>query len=209
MLATAAGAYYFATRHRDTTRRQPVEGVTPVGRYLRMPDFYGYVQRNEMRGRDELRPGSDEAGLDGTNNSKQASCGWGSLDSVKWNKFRVIIGAQLYGNVAAAKGAMAAIKPGRTTIDVTITTSKADGVGEEAMKSVANESLDRTTRSNDSWVHFRQHNVVVTVWYSESKVQLNDTRNKDTVTERALGWGRSLDNFLRDEPENHEKPIWG
>ncbi|MFI0716366.1 hypothetical protein ACH4SK_38370 [Streptomyces inhibens] len=56
---------------------------------------------------------------------------------------------------------------------------------------------------------FRRHNVVVEVWYTGSKVQMNDTHNKDEVTERALGWGRPLDNFLRDELENHEKPIWG
>ncbi|MEV4116750.1 protein kinase [Nonomuraea sp. NPDC049695] len=209
LVLAAAVAYFSADRNRNIASPQSSVSVTPAARYLRMPDFCGYVQNNEMRGRDELQPGRDEPGLDGTNDSRNANCGWGSADSVRWNKFRVIISAQLYGNVAAAKDAMAAIKPGRTTIDVTITTSKADDVGEEAMKSVANESLDKTHRYNDSWVHFRRNNVVVTVWYSESKVQLNDTHNKDMVTERALGWGRSLDGFLRDEPENHEKPIWG
>ncbi|MFJ9823665.1 hypothetical protein ACIRSU_04715 [Streptomyces sp. NPDC101160] len=154
--------------------------------------------------------------LDSTNNSKEANCGWGSADSVKWNKFRLIISAKLYPTVAAAKAEMATIKPGTTTLEFTTTTSRADDIGEEAMKTVADEQLAKATdyineptRDNDTWLEFRRHNVVVRVWYSESSVQMNDTKNKDTVTERALGWGRFLDTFLKDEPENHEKPIWG
>ena len=51
--------------------------------------------------------------------------------------------------------------------------------------------------------------MVVEVWYTESNVQMNETNNQDMVTERTLSWGRALDGFLRDEPANHEKPIWG
>ncbi|PJN36638.1 hypothetical protein CG747_32400 [Streptomyces sp. CB02959] len=107
---------------------------------------------------------------------------------------------------------MAAITLGRSTIDVALTTSKVDdteNIPEEAKKTVQDEDATNGDRYNSTTVYFRRNNVVVEVWYVESKVQMNDTNNKDEVTGRALTWGRSLDNFLRDEPENHEQPIWG
>ncbi|WP_146022180.1 hypothetical protein [Streptomyces sp. CB02959] len=212
LAATAVIYYSSAARHRDTSSPPPSASATPAAQYLRMPNLCGYVQNNEMRGRAELQPGSDEPGLDGRNDSRHANCGWGSAPSVKENRSKVVITATLYGTVAGAKDAMAAITLGRSTIDVALTTSKVDdteNIPEEAKKTVQDEDATNGDRYNSTTVYFRRNNVVVEVWYVESKVQMNDTNNKDEVTGRALTWGRSLDNFLRDEPENHEQPIWG
>lgn len=50
VLAVTAVTYYSsAARHRDTTSPSPSESATAPARYLRMPDFCGYLQRNEFR----------------------------------------------------------------------------------------------------------------------------------------------------------------
>lgn len=133
-LTGAALAYFSADRNRNTASPQPSVSVTPAARYLRMPDFCGYVQNNEMRRRDELRPGAMNQDWTAPTTASTRTAGGAAPTALRGPSSQIVT-AQPYPTMAGAKDAMAAIKPGRTTIDVALTTSKVDDtedVGEEA-----------------------------------------------------------------------------
>lgn len=132
-LTGAALAYFSADRNRNTASPQPSVSATPAARYLRMPDFCGYVQNNEMR-RDELRPGAMNQDWTAPTTASTRTAGGAAPTALRGPSSQIVT-AQPYPTMAGAKDAMAAIKPGRTTIDVALTTSKVDDtedVGEEA-----------------------------------------------------------------------------
>jgi hypothetical protein len=214
VLAAAAVAYYSATRHRDTARPQPSESVTPAARYLSMPDFCGYLQLNQFRGRQEMT--ASELGADSAdsvvraNTSTQATCGWESPSSSSTG-FKMTLSAKLMSKEEAAKR-MASIKLGRSKIDVAWTASEVEEIGDEAKQAVDDEDIlkrGKTGRLNSTTVWFRREGLFVTVSYMEFGLPLAQDNAKDMVTERARQFARSLDGFLKGEPENHEKPIWG
>ncbi|MFH8520184.1 hypothetical protein ACH4CE_34940 [Streptomyces gelaticus] len=205
---TAVTYYSFVARQRDTTSPPPSESATAAARYLRMPDFCGHLQRNQFRGRQEMT--ASELGSDTENTSKEANCGWKSPDSSS-RGFEMTLSAKLLSKEAAAEE-MASIKLGRATQDIGRTVSQLEGIADEAKEWVTDESIAREGkpgRLNSTIVWFRQDGLFVTVHYREFGIELDQTDSKSVVTERARGFARSLESFLRDEPENHEKPIWG
>ncbi|GHE72631.1 serine/threonine protein kinase [Streptomyces capitiformicae] len=209
VLAVTAVTYYSsAARHRDTTGTSPSESATAAAQYLRMPDFCGYLQRNQFRGRQEMT--ASELGSDTENTSKKANCGWKSPDS-STSGFEMTLSATLLSKEGAAEE-MASIKLGRATQDIGRTVSQLEGIADEAKQWVTDESIakeGKPGRLNSTTIWFRHEGLFIDVSYREFGVPLNETDNKTVVTERAKGFARSLEIFLNDEPENHEKPIWG
>jgi hypothetical protein len=171
-----------------------------------MPDLCGYLQRNDMRGREELP--AEELLDDGNNNSRQANCGWASPDSQKFDTYQMIVSAQLYSSKEAATKALGRITLGRRSGDSPGTTKVLEEVGDHAVRSIMDESRRADGKFNSSWVYFRQENLMVTVWYSED-VRLHESGSAERVADVARGQATSLDRFVTEEPENREKPVWG
>ncbi|MEV4744245.1 serine/threonine-protein kinase [Streptomyces sp. NPDC049555] len=209
---TAVGATYYATSdgHHTAAPPQPSHSpsVTAEAKYLRMPDLCGYLQRNDFRGQQEL-PASELGPGSTANDSRHASCGWGKLKGGSMG-FKLTISAWL-GSKEGARQEMAKLKPGPSMFNPKSVLSKVDGIGDEAVQSVSEESISETEykgKFNFTTVWFRKEGLFVTVDY-EGFLPLIQTDAKKLVTEGALRNARSLVGFLRDEPENHEKPIWG
>ncbi len=201
---------YSAAGHRGPERPGPRGSATPAaGVYKRMPDFCGYLKRNDLRGRRELA--ADDL-LDKSNNSREANCGWKSSGSPV--QFTLIISAELYGSEAAAVREMANHTLGRSSSGVSAdnptVTSRVEGLAEEAVKSVFDESRGKRGRHNSTVVWFRRDNLIVSAHYMQFEVAPSGEADpKGMTSERALKIAGMLDGFLRDEPENQEEPIRG
>ncbi|WLQ69310.1 MULTISPECIES: serine/threonine protein kinase [Streptomyces] len=205
LLAITLTTYYADAWGDDPSSPNPTPTFTPA-RYQRMPDLCSYLQRNDMRGREELP--AEELLDDGNNNSKQANCGWASPDSQKFNTYQMIVSAQLYSSKEAATKALGRITLGRRSGDSPGTTKVLEEVGDHAVRSIMDESRRADGKFNSSWVYFRQENLMVTVWYSED-VRLHESGSPERVADLARGQATSLDRFVTEEPENREKPVWG
>ncbi|MEU1893090.1 hypothetical protein [Streptomyces pristinaespiralis] len=133
---------------------------------------------------------------DTANTSTEANCGWASPSSSSTG-FETTLSARLMSKKGAAEG-MAAIKLGRSTIDVAITTSEVKEIADEAKEAVTDEAILKTGRTgklNSTTVWFRQEGLFVTVSYREFGLPPAQSDAKDMVTERAEGFARSLDTF--------------
>ncbi|WP_183091552.1 serine/threonine-protein kinase [Streptomyces radicis] len=209
LVLVPAIAYYVATERRDGADHSASESATSAPRYQRMPDFCGHLQRNELRGRQELAAYelSETA-----NDSTHANCGWEGSGNPR---FELIISAELHASEELAVEEIAALTPGRGSLgDATLSEVEDTAApGDEAMQSVRDESRGETADgepyiSNSTTVYFRQDNLFVTVRYREFMVTSDESGDPDRITELARQTARSLDRFL-DEPENQEAPIRG
>ncbi|XVV39027.1 serine/threonine-protein kinase [Streptomyces sp. CA-100214] len=204
-LATTLTTYYADAWGDDPSSPGPTPTFTPA-RFQRMPDLCGYLQRNDMRGREELP--AEELLDDGNNNSTQANCGWASPDSQRFDTYQLIVSAQLYSSEEAATKELGKFTLGRRSGDSPGTTKVLEEVGDHAVRSIMDERRRADGKFNSSWVHFRQENLMVTVWYSED-VTLDESDSTERVADVARGQATSLDQFVTEEPENREKPVWG
>ncbi|MEV8068477.1 serine/threonine-protein kinase [Streptomyces sp. NPDC085995] len=212
LVLVAAATYYATAGHRAAradgtgSTSSPSTSTAATARFQRMPDLCGYLERNRMRGYTQLAAYELHPS---TNDSKNANCGWKADGTIA---FQVVVEADLLDSKADARKRMAAIEPGPNPFDSTITTSEvppSDALGEEVLQAVMDEESDKSGKRDMAWVHFRRENLFITVTYSESEVPADESGQQEFCRSMALQTARMLDGFLTDEPENHEKPVWG
>ncbi|MEU5091280.1 serine/threonine-protein kinase [Streptomyces sp. NPDC021356] len=210
-LALVATVVHYATAEHSTDRADgtgssPGPSPTATARFQRMPNVCGSLERNRLRGFNQLAAWEL---TETDNDSKNANCGWKADGTIP---FQLVLNARLLDSEADARKEMAAITRGPNPYDRTINTSEvpeSDLPADEALQSVKDESSEKSGKKDSTWVHFRRDNLFVTVWYSESEIPADETDRQKFCTSRAVQTARILDGFLTDEPENREKPIWG
>lgn len=203
-LVVVAIAYYAVVEQRDRSDNAaagPSATVTSAPRYQRMPDLCGDLQRNQMRGRKELAA-YELSKI--TNDSRNANCGWkGGPDN---QGFELVISSVL-GGEGPPQEEMKAFTPGPDPFGGSTSSKLANGPGDEAVQTVMDEAISKIGTHNTTYVRFRRANLVIEIKYREfGNLGANHKQRVTTLANQFAGY---LDEFLKNEPSNHEKPVWG
>lgn len=210
-VTAACIAYFAGFLNHDHALPDDKATKTPVAakKYLSMPDLCGYLRSNEMHGYKEL------AAYDlpeSTNTSKKANCGWTEPNSANGDlyDFELTVSAELLDSPQDADKAMAKITPGRSEYGP-MTTSKVpqtEELPDGAMQTVRDEKKEKERKYNSTSIDLRQANLRITVDWSDWS-WAGDVKLTERTTSQACKAARMLVGFLKDEPENKTKPVWG